>query len=159
MIPPAFDPSKEELTTIVPDSREAYGPGYEHGSVVKGASTTTDIKKAALAQIYFRFEDKLVTCELYKAGDEFLLHMICPRCYGGGQGFASQVSSRRKAFGWNGHHLDVEAFRCTWEADNDVGVSRQQNGHVLIGNNLCNLRIGLVRCGTTPALAGRAVLA
>jgi hypothetical protein len=156
----AFDATKEELTSLVPDSRAAYGPGFEPGSRVKGASTTTNIEDAAIAQIYFRFEDRMGVAEVYRAGDELLVHLMCPRCLGGAQGHTSQISSKRKQMSWENGVLNVEPFECPWEIENASAVDKQQNrGIVMVGANLCKLRIGIVDAGVTPEQAGRAVLA
>ena len=104
-----YDPSKEEIYQIAGDP--------DHG-----LSSDMNLTNSAFAKPQIRYKGKagdfVLSCELYKIGDELSLHLICPRCR-----HALMIKSSSKQMEYDKERgLSVEPFQCTWELPEDQRV-------------------------------------
>lgn len=104
-----YDPSKEEIYQIA-------------GDMDAGVSSDVNLTNSAFAKPTLRYKGKVgdfvLSCELYKIGDELSLHLICPRCHN-----ALMIKSSEKQLDYDREKgLSVEPFTCTWELPEDRRV-------------------------------------
>lgn len=112
----AFDPNKEELYHVA-------------GDADTGIAADTHLTKSAWKQPQIRYSGKygdfVMTCEIYKIGNELSMHLICPKCR-----HALMIKNTQKQMDWDDDKgLTVEPFRCTWELD---------DRRIEFGVGLCN---------------------
>lgn len=122
-MPQPFNPNTEELYHVA-------------GDMDTGVTTDVSLTKSAFAkpQIRYsgRFGEFVLTCELYKMGNELSLHLICPRCRN-----ALWIKSSKKQMHWDSDKgLSIEPFECTWELEGD---SRRME----FGLGLCRWRAAI----------------
>lgn len=95
-------------------------------STKRGMDMGVNLTRTALAHPQFRWRDRIATVDIYKAGDQLMLHFFCPKCAN-----ALQMNSDRKEIRWspgeNGGRLSIGAFRCTWAG---CGLSIQVDDNV-----------------------------
>jgi len=124
-----YDQNKFELEYVAGDKP---GSKLEDHHMDKGISTSVTVKPYETT--YIRYRDIILESELYKAGDELTLHMMCPKCR-----HALKISSKNKQMDWDGKYISVERSGCTWELDTDIPTG------VFTISNLCNWKFYIDR--------------
>lgn len=125
-----FDPSREELEHLAGDDPS-----------VSSRLGTMSLQQSMLGRVRVRYRDTVVFCEVYQhPGEPMQVHWMCPKCRGGGKGYMSRISGDRKRIEYDpksqtedGGRLNVEAFKCTWEAGEDRRME--------FGLGLCGARL------------------
>ena len=107
-----------------------------------GISVTHRLNKAAHAEVALVYSGRYsapfsnleIVCEVYKAGDVFSVHSICPRCRN-----AVWIDGRNKRVDYDPQRgLFVEAHTCPWEiGDTDARKNDRQE----FGLGLCGTRM------------------
>lgn len=120
---PAHDPSKEDLYHVA-------------GDVDHGVTTTADVTSGAV-KVPLRYNGKwgdyVCTVDVYVAGEEVAIVMICPRCH-----HSIKIPSNRKKIEWDPDKgLFVEPSQCTWEMDERDGE------RIEFGLNLCRFTFAI----------------
>lgn len=104
-----------------------YVAGDKPVDMDKGITTSVNVK--AHATTWVRYREQMLECELYIAGDEMTLHLLCPKCLHG-----LKISNKQKEMDWDGKYISVERSGCTWEIDDMLQVG------VLTHTNLCGFK-------------------
>lgn len=135
-MPRLYDPTKEDLYEVKGDPRT-------------GMASTTNLDNAAEAKIEVRYSGQyndhgaiamLMQCEVYRAGESVLVHIICPKCKN-----ANSIKSERKALEWDPRNgvLSVEPYTCNWEMNTERD-NKSAHKSILVGSgNLCRARIAI----------------
>lgn len=118
-----YDQNKYELE---------YVAGDKPVDMDKGITTSVNVQAHATAWI--RYREQILECELYVAGTEMTLHMLCPKCRHG-----LKISNKNKEMDWDGKYISVERSGCTWEIDDMLAAG------VLTHTNLCNFKFVIDR--------------
>jgi hypothetical protein len=101
------------------------------GDVDHGIEITHDLTQSAKAKVKLRYQELVITCEIYEVGGELSVHTLCPRCHN-----ALWISGRNKKIDYDPERgLFVEPFTCAWELPDDERSGRE------FGLGLCNLRM------------------
>lgn len=100
----AYDVNKEEIFHVAGDADQ-------------GIANNISLTDSAFAKPQIRYKgrygDYIMSCELYKMGNEISLNFICPKCHHSGW-----IKSSKKQMLWDPNKgLSVEPFECTWELD------------------------------------------
>lgn len=83
------------------------------GGEETGVSVGYDFRRTAHAVVTLRYRDVEIECEVYRAGDLFSVHTVCPKC-----GNAQWIDGRNKKINYDeARGLFVETFTCSWELD------------------------------------------
>jgi hypothetical protein len=129
-----YNPRTEELEPLKGDVL-ADTPGLDaNGRPVVGKSATINITQNSIGRTPVRYKDFLLECDVYKVGDELMVHLYCPRCRN-----ALRVSSDRKSIDYDHveNVLSIEPFECTWE------LGDREGERMGFGIGLCRWRVGI----------------
>lgn len=119
-----YDQNKYELDYVT--------PGEVKGNVDTGIVTSQNVR--ASATTYIRYRSQILECEVYNAGDELMIHMLCPKC-----GHGLKVTNKNKQMDWDGKYISIEPYACTWELDTNIAAG------VFTHTNLCNWKVGVTK--------------
>lgn len=138
----AYDPAREEVFHIAGDvpaderpvRRAADGlplPGYG------GVTTDYNLQKNAI-EVQIRYRDLVLFVDVYTAGEEISIDLVCPRCHN-----HSWIRSTQKAIEFDPVErlLSIEPFRCSWELGR--GTDGTKDDRMWFGLGLCNWTVGV----------------
>lgn len=106
---------------------EGYDPKVEEiyhlkGDMDTGISSSINLTKTALGHPKIRYENKhgqkfVLTCDVYRMGEELNVHLICPKCRN-----ALSIKSSKKQMSYDhiSNSLSVQQFQCTWEIQEEL---------------------------------------
>lgn len=131
------------------------------------ATSTVNLTRTALAhpEVYYRAKDGqefLLTADLYAfPGEPMKLILFCPLCTRANGKTTLTINGANKKIEYdptsqfvlklaNGDYarsgrLDVEQFRCTWEADRNAPVNQGGQGVIIAGANRCSWHVVIDR--------------
>lgn len=130
------DHSREEAYEILSDVPDPMGTGQ------RGMMSSIDFTKTAFAHPEIRYKgrhgDFLLTGDLYKAGEHWMLQIYCPVCSTPEAPHMLTIKSERKKIEFDANKgVSVEPFGCTWELPELVGSRRE------FGAGLCRFRVAI----------------
>ena len=125
-----YNAQKEEVFEIKDDLQKDQSVGYSSMNATRAAKGHPQVRyeEKATGQIY------LMTCDVYIEGDELMVHMYCPKCR---HNLAIKSSNKQISYDMDNDRLIfVEAFKCSWEMDDELlGETRK------FGFSLCNWNV------------------